>query len=177
MQHAYMHTCKQCMYLCVLYTCMSGKNLQKNQISYWIWGNCVHRNRPCAHRHNTRFCMLACNPRDYFFPIFLVESWPYSTLGNNTSFPLDSSKSVKEKSNWKAPAYRRLFNATSIYVFGITSVTRRLIYWKYFVLIHVSESSKLSVSYSLEFLRKASHSPSKCLCCAWMSRGSWMWLE
>lgn len=138
---------------------------------------CAQKQTMYIHRHNTRFCMLPCNPRDYFFPMFLFESWPCSTLGNRTGYPLDSSKSVKEKSVWKAPAHRRLYNTTSIYFFGIISVRWRLIYQKYLVLICISESSKWSVSYPVEFLRKASHSPLSCQRCAWLSRGSWKWLE
>lgn len=154
-----------CLCLCAIYATCICVYMQKMFLCIYVHSTCIYLAKTfrkikliianeeivctetdhvcmCTHRHNTRFCMLPCKPRDYFFPMFLFESWPCSTLGNNTGFPLDSSQSVKEKSIWKAPAYRRSYNTTRISGFGITSVNRRLIYWKYLALICISESSK-----------------------------------
>lgn len=137
----YMQTMDVCFYLCILYVCMSGKSLQKNQINYCIWGNCVHRNRLCAQRHNSRFCMLTCNPRDYCFPCFylnpdLVQHWE-TTL----AFLLTAVNQSKKRAFGKHQHIEG-HTISPAFVFSVISVNRRLIYWKYLVLIRISESSK-----------------------------------
>lgn len=124
-------------------TCVClAKNIQKNQINYCICGNCVHRNRPCAHTDTTpgSACShviqgIFFSPCCYLNPD-LVQHWE-TTL----AFLLTAVNQSKERAFGKHQHIEG-HTISPPFMVLVLSVNGSLIYWKCLVLICISESSK-----------------------------------
>lgn len=166
------------MFLCTLYGyVLQNISEEKNQLS--PIRRITHTDRDTksgfACSHVVRGIFIFFSPWFYLNPDLVQHCY-----GSRKQYWLSSDKLLsaavnqsKKKGFGKHPAYRRSDGITGIYVFSIISVNSRLVYWKCLLLICVLESSKESVSYPVEFQRKASRSPFECLRCAWVSRDSW----